>query len=513
VAALFGWSASPEYWDDQDIILVEYLPLKRLLLADAAHARLAALRDKPGTAAALRPELDRLIAAATVSAEDLRALAGRPGLAADDRTALEALAFKMGEEHKWLSPRELEGAQVLVEGKRIPFQAWSTDIASRADRGGPMVARNMALSTVEKKAKEVGDRLLHYQLIRGDADVQFLPAVDQYIPRPSNPAYVAYSGAVYKKITEALDRGDRAALDAMNPVEQDAANTISRYFKDLQVDDRKPPGTDAAFDAGFVSWLREGTDWASVKLITEADSEELVKAGYPSERLEAFRAAYRALKEAEAASPGGVTPDRAAAVVAAARALGEGVNVYPPASEVAIETHFNAYAPFYKAPMSYFAGLVLLLLSLAISVFFKAERATAVGSLGRALYVVGMVAFVGGIGLEIYGFALRVRISGWAPVTNMYETVIWVALVASVLGLVFELMGRKIYPALAASGVAFLATTLAATVPSLLDPNIKSLQPVLRSNYWLMIHVLTIVSSYAAFALAMGLGLTPSAST
>ncbi len=64
---------------------------------------------------------------------------------------------------------------------------------------------------------------------------------------------------------------------------------------------------------------------------------------------------------------------------------------------------------------------------------------------------------------------------------------------------------RKKYSALAASGVAFLCTLLAANV-SLLDPDIKSLQPVLRSNYWLTIHVLTIVSSYAAFALAMGLG-------
>jgi ABC-type transport system involved in cytochrome c biogenesis permease subunit len=47
---------------------------------------------------------------------------------------------------------------------------------------------------------------------------------------------------------------------------------------------------------------------------------------------------------------------------------------------------------------------------------------------------------------------------------------------------------------------------LAANVP-LLDPNIKLLTPVLRSNYWLTIHVLTEVSSYAAFALAMCLGL------
>ena len=71
--------------------------------------------------------------------------------------------------------------------------------------------------------------------------------------------------------------------------------------------------------------------------------------------------------------------------------------------------------------------------------------------------------------------------------------------------LVFEAIYRKTYAALAAAGVATFATALAATVP-LLDPTIKSLQPVLRSNLWLTIHVLTIVSSYGAFALAMGLG-------
>src|SRR5262249_30391040 len=119
----------------------------------------------------------------------------------------------------------------------------------------------------------------------------------------------------------------------------------------------------------------------------------------------------------------------------------------------------------------------------------------------------GLAAFAAGILVEIYGFALRIVISGWAPVTNMYETVIWVALVTAVLGLIFELIYRKKVVALAATGVSLLGTTLAAGFPSVLDPNIKALQPVLRSNYWLTIHVLTEVSSYAAFALAMGLGL------
>jgi ABC-type transport system involved in cytochrome c biogenesis permease subunit len=92
----------------------------------------------------------------------------------------------------------------------------------------------------------------------------------------------------------------------------------------------------------------------------------------------------------------------------------------------------------------------------------------------------------------------------------MYETVIWVSLVAAVLSVIFEVIYGRVYFALAGSAVALLGTITAANVP-LLDPSIKSLQPVLRSNLWLMIHVLTEVSSYAAFGLAWMLGLIATA--
>ncbi|MAT14871.1 MAG: hypothetical protein CMJ46_06325 [Planctomyces sp.] len=42
--------------------------------------------------------------------------------------------------------------------------------------------------------------------------------------------------------------------------------------------------------------------------------------------------------------------------------------------------------------------------------------------------------------------------------------------------------------------------------PDILNPRIGSIAAVLRNNYWLTIHVLTIVSSYGAGALAWGLG-------
>ncbi len=169
------------------------------------------------------------------------------------------------------------------------------------------------------------------------------------------------------------------------------------------------------------------------------------------------------------------------------------------------ETHFNAMNPFWQAPLAYGAAVAALAAQPGIRRAVPGSRRSP-ALLGSTIYRLGLSALAIGIALEVYGFYLRVRITGWAPVTNMYETVIWVALVAAVLSFIFEMIYRKSSPALAGSAVALLGTITAANVP-LLDPSIKSLQPVLRSNLWLTIHVLTEVSSYAAFGLAWMLGL------
>jgi ABC-type transport system involved in cytochrome c biogenesis permease subunit len=69
-----------------------------------------------------------------------------------------------------------------------------------------------------------------------------------------------------------------------------------------------------------------------------------------------------------------------------------------------------------------------------------------------------------------------------------------------------EVYERKPF-ALAGTALASVCFLLACLAPNdALDENISALQPVLRTNFWLTIHVLCIVSSYAAGALAMGLG-------
>ena len=114
--------------------------------------------------------------------------------------------------------------------------------------------------------------------------------------------------------------------------------------------------------------------------------------------------------------------------------------------------------------------------------------------------------FSTGLLIHGYGFLERMQIAGRPPVTNMYESVIWVGFGISALALLFEFIYRAKYYLLAAAPLSIVCLILADSLPAILDPTIKPLVPVLRDNFWLSIHVPTITLSYASFALALGLG-------
>ncbi|MBI4024355.1 MAG: cytochrome c biogenesis protein CcsA [Verrucomicrobia bacterium] len=168
---------------------------------------------------------------------------------------------------------------------------------------------------------------------------------------------------------------------------------------------------------------------------------------------------------------------------------------YPSAAEIGREVHYNHAHPFRWAWILYTAAFFTLLL-------------------GRG-YRLGLGMFAAGLGSHLYGMVLRSWIAGRAPVTNMYESVIWVSLGIAAFALVFEMIylsasqrqtGRDRVYALTAAPLAVLGLILADSFPSVLNPNIGPLPPVLRDNFWLVTHVLTITLGYAAFAMAMGLG-------
>ncbi|NND62075.1 MAG: cytochrome c biogenesis protein CcsA [Flavobacteriaceae bacterium] len=103
--------------------------------------------------------------------------------------------------------------------------------------------------------------------------------------------------------------------------------------------------------------------------------------------------------------------------------------------------------------------------------------------------------------LMTVGLIARWYISGHAPWSDAYESVIYVSWATVFFGLAF---GRK--SDLTVASTAFVASILLWVAHlSWLDPSIANLQPVLDS-YWLMIHVAVIVASYGPFALGWILG-------
>jgi ABC-type transport system involved in cytochrome c biogenesis permease subunit len=497
VAAIIDWGARPEYWDEQEFIRLESSPLMSQVLAGKVKAHLNTLAAKPATSAADRDVLTRIAAIETPTAADLKPALTLGSLSEADRRALEHFEARLSGAHKWVSPGELENAEVTVNGRRISFTDWFGEVMRKQGGGEMEGSRN--LTDLEGKVAEVGARLFYYQAIR-DHNQRGVPSLDlDVVPRPSTAEYLKFTGEAYKK--DVQERGV-----GLTPLEQNASDTLADYLEDLQPEDRDLPGNgNAKFDERFTTWLREKSQWVPLRVLLESEDEELARAGFPAEKVAAFRTAFREVEEAEKAAPARLPQDRAQALVTAAADLSRAMGKYPPAADMARESHYNRFSPFYRAPFAFGVAVFALLLCVGLP-GTEPGRKSAVGKLGSALYGLGMAGFLAGIALTAYGFYLRVRISGWAPVTSMEESVVWVAMTTAVIGLVLELVGRKRYPALAGAGMALLATILAVNVP-MLDPQIKALQPVLRSNYWLTIHVLTIVSSYAAFALALGLGL------
>lgn len=99
------------------------------------------------------------------------------------------------------------------------------------------------------------------------------------------------------------------------------------------------------------------------------------------------------------------------------------------------------------------------------------------------------------------GLILRWYISGHAPWSNAYESILYVSWATMGMGLLFA---RKSDMTIAASA---FVTAMLLTVAHLnwVDPAISNLVPVLDS-YWLMVHVAVIVASYGPLAVSMILG-------
>jgi cytochrome c-type biogenesis protein CcsB len=119
------------------------------------------------------------------------------------------------------------------------------------------------------------------------------------------------------------------------------------------------------------------------------------------------------------------------------------------------------------------------------------------------------IAWGGFIG-NVVGFLLRWKESytleiGHAPLSNLYESLIYFAAVIMLVHLWVERRYQNKIIGVFTTPLAFLAIAFASLNPHVPD-RIRPLLPALQSN-WLIAHVMTVMVGYAAFTIAFGVSL------
>jgi len=170
-----------------------------------------------------------------------------------------------------------------------------------------------------------------------------------------------------------------------------------------------------------------------------------------------------------------------------------GGEIIPPQSKQKAEIWYNDANIFLKLGQAYgLLGFVLLVM-LFIRILSRFQLKWPV----RIFVILITIAFA----LHVIGLAWRWYLSGHAPWSNGYESMIYIGFATMLAGMIFA---RRSPITLAATAVLSSIILMVAHL-SWMDPEITNLVPVLKS-YWLTIHVSIITASYGFMGLGALLG-------
>jgi len=172
-----------------------------------------------------------------------------------------------------------------------------------------------------------------------------------------------------------------------------------------------------------------------------------------------------------------------------------GSEILPSEDKIKAEILYNKYDIFKNLFSWYMYVGTLMFAFLIFQIFYE-------NKFMKILVLLSKYAIVGLFILHTLGLIARSYVSGHAPWSDAYESMIYVAWATVAMGLAF---GRKSNLTIASTSFVS-AMILMIAHWNWMDPQIANLVPVLDS-YWLMIHVSVIVGSYGPFALSMILGI------
>jgi len=175
--------------------------------------------------------------------------------------------------------------------------------------------------------------------------------------------------------------------------------------------------------------------------------------------------------------------------------LTEGADVVPSPTKAKIEILYNK-TNIFKTLFPVYLVLGAILVGIFLIQIFYPNREFRV--LAKILFVLMAISFV----LQTSGLAARWYISGHAPWSNGYESMIYISWATILAGFLFRNRSGAVLGVTAMlAGITLLTAHM-----SWLNPELTNLVPVLKS-YWLTFHVATITASYGFLGLGCLIGL------
>jgi cytochrome c-type biogenesis protein CcsB len=171
-----------------------------------------------------------------------------------------------------------------------------------------------------------------------------------------------------------------------------------------------------------------------------------------------------------------------------------GKEIIPPTRKIKAEILYNRLMIFDNLSKLYgVLGFVMFIL-IFINLFKRSSR---------LLKVINIFIIITALGFlyQTFGLGLRWYISGHAPWSDGYESMIYIGWITLLAGLLFSLRS----PMTVAATTILTSVILMVAHLTWMEPEITNLVPVLKS-YWLTIHVSVITASYGFLALSMLLG-------
>ena len=264
------------------------------------RSKLKEIAAKPTTAAEDRAALDKLVAASELTAPALTAFARACKLPKDDQAAVAELAAKLSEEHKWLTPRELEDAKITEKDHTHPFMEWVAELDDQKQKFDANPKSAERLTETQRRAIDVGRRLMTYKAYSGDE--MRSAGIVRVMPRPFTQTGAGLCGQGHQEGSRDPEPA-RAGADRVRHAQGRLTPTGTTFPATSVTTRARIP----LFDEKFSAWLRDNSVWVPLKVLLKANPEDLVEAGFPEAEVKAFLTAYRDLEVAEDRAPGQVS--------------------------------------------------------------------------------------------------------------------------------------------------------------------------------------------------------------